>query len=977
MASVTTAELIARLVADTSGFVKGMTTAQVASVSTVTKMKAAGAEATALGKSLSMSLTAPLLAFGGLAVKSYLDFATWTKKIGVLTSATAEETKMMSEAMIDIGKETAQSPAKLGEAMFFLASSGLSAADAIDTLHMAAQASAIGLGDTAVIADAVSSAINAYGSKVLNARDATNALIGAVKQGKMKPEELAASLGKVIPMAAAMGVSFQELTGNMASLTQIGLGAREAATAVRGTLTALLKPTSDASAAYARMGLSIDDVRASVKERGLLPTLQMLSEKFNGNTAAMAQLFPEIRGLIGVLAWTGSNAKNSATNFDALNAKTDILGEGFKYVSEGPGFKMKKTFNDIKESMLKLGETILPFASGVVQLFGKVFGVFEKLPDPVLKILIALGTMAMLYGPLLVFAGGVVKLGLAVKFAVQMFSTFGAESLMLMTPIQMVVLAMSALAVVFIAFQESTRPAKELVDALGESLRVNADRLDASAVAAIKKSVADAGVLDNLVGLKKVLPEGTNVMALYTQAIAGNEKAQRTYRQALIDSNTTSLETSQGVKANKKQIDEWIKTGKAWTNGIHGPQFALRELSGEMKDPAYQQFLLDSEAMKEATKGLGDEAKSGATGIEQMSMAVSLSGDINDGVTAGMETLRASMKATQEQADALKDSYDALFAGSMSLVEGEIAARASVKSLTDTFKDGKSTSDDRISAMLDTVKAYEDLAAAQRATGTSVEDVDNAFAMNVVSMIKTAQQAGATKEQIEVLARALNLPPEVIAQINVPGADAATIIVGNLKTRIDELPDHTVATIDADTKPIEDGLTKVSNGLTFIITKAELTSRTIEDMWKAYWGGGTGAVGPVGPDGRTPVNPANVIGAPEMPPVLPPLGNIQHAAGGIFTQRQFGVIGEAGPEAIVPLGNAPAAKKNRASVMNAMGLGDVPMSGSAVNTAVTNTYEVNVNVGSNVDAKQVGQSVVDALVTWQRRNGSVPIKTSG
>ena len=78
------------------------------------------------------------------------------------------------------------------------------------------------------------------------------------------------------------------------------------------------------------------------------------------------------------------------------------------------------------------------------------------------------------------------------------------------------------------------------------------------------------------------------------------------------------------------------------------------------------------------------------------------------------------------------------------------------------------------------------------------------------------------------------------------------------------------------------------------------------------------------------------------------LGVIGFADGGIVTKPTLGLVGEAGPEAIIPL--------NRAG-----GMGTV----------------VNINVTTGVgDPVAIGDEVVEVLTAWQRANGTIPVDAS-
>jgi hypothetical protein len=75
-------------------------------------------------------------------------------------------------------------------------------------------------------------------------------------------------------------------------------------------------------------------------------------------------------------------------------------------------------------------------------------------------------------------------------------------------------------------------------------------------------------------------------------------------------------------------------------------------------------------------------------------------------------------------------------------------------------------------------------------------------------------------------------------------------------------------------------------------------------------------------------------------------GPVPFADGGIVTRPTVGLVGEAGPEAIIPLSQ-------------------LGVSGGTIN--------VTVNAGMGADGAEVGRQVVEALRQYQRRNGPVPI----
>src|SRR5687768_11176187 len=123
---------------------------------------------------------AGLAVVGAVAGKLAFDFDKAFTKISAISNASAADIEAWKEQVLSLAGETAQAPEELADALFFLASAGLDAAQIMPTLEMAAKASAVGLGETADIANILASALNAYAASGLTAAQATDTLVAAV-----------------------------------------------------------------------------------------------------------------------------------------------------------------------------------------------------------------------------------------------------------------------------------------------------------------------------------------------------------------------------------------------------------------------------------------------------------------------------------------------------------------------------------------------------------------------------------------------------------------------------------------------------------------------------------------------------------------------------------------------------------------------------------------------------------------------------
>jgi len=380
------------------------------------RLQSFGKKATKAGKSMTKGLTLPLAVAAGAAVKSAVGFESSMTKIQSLVGLSADAVEGFTKDVKGLAGETSRAPKELADAMFFVTSAGLRGADATEVLAASAKAAAVGLGDTATIADLATSALNAYGSDVLSATQATDVMVAAVREGKLEADSLANSMGRVLPVASSMGVSFNEVGAAFASMSRTGTTAEEAATQLRSIMVSMLKPTKQAEDALNGMGLSSEQLRKQMREEGLLSTLQTLAVEFDGNADAAASVFGNVRALVGVMDLMGANAESTAEIFGNMADTTGTLERSFGIASETAEFKLNAAMADIKLAFIELGEKLLPVVIPLIQKIAGFIGdlgqKFANLSPFMQNTIIAFGGVLAVAGPLLLLFG---KFAVAVK----------------------------------------------------------------------------------------------------------------------------------------------------------------------------------------------------------------------------------------------------------------------------------------------------------------------------------------------------------------------------------------------------------------------------------------------------------------------------------------------------------------------------------------------------------------------------------
>jgi len=448
-------EVRVRVSAETKGFLAGVDAAVDQAVARVKRFGKAvddmGAKFSTAGRSLFMGLTVPILAAGGAAMKLGMDFGESLDHIVGLAGVAREQVNAWKDDIYDIARATAKGPGELAEALYFITSAGIKGAAAIETLDAAAHAAAAGLGETQIVADAVTSVLNAYGTSTISAAEATAVLVGAVREGKGEANEFAPAIGRVIPIASQLGVSFDQVAAAIAAMTRTGLDANEAVTALRGIFTELVQGGGQGAEVLEKVGLSAAGLQDQLRKEGLLAVLRTLAERFRGNVTDLSMFIGNVRALTGFMTLTGQDAQMVNDIFSALaNTTGEDLATAFEAVAEGPGFKLRQALNMIRVEAVRLGDEIGPTIVGVIapavhrltDVLSRLIERFKELPPEGQKAVLLMAALAAAAGPFLMVLGSMAS---GVGAVIQLLALLGPAFTMATGPVGLAALAVGAL----------------------------------------------------------------------------------------------------------------------------------------------------------------------------------------------------------------------------------------------------------------------------------------------------------------------------------------------------------------------------------------------------------------------------------------------------------------------------------------------------------------------------------------------------
>lgn len=440
-----------------------------------TSLGSIGSKAASAGQAMSLALTLPIVGVGAAATKLALDFESQMLKIAALTNTPKEEIEGLRQGILDLSHELGVAPVEVAAGAYFALSAGLEdSAEAMEVMRIAGKAAALGLGDQATIVNLVTSVMTAYGKGAKDAGKITDSLIGIIAAGKGEPREFAASIGMLLPLASQMGIEFEEVGAVLATLTNQGLDASQASIYLRGVLTQLISPSDRAKKKFEELGIPLEKFRAEVR-KGFVPAMAAVIEATGGSEAALAELFPDVQGLIGILGAFTNQLGQTEDNLVTIGGASGSLDKGWDELSKTSGFQLRQSLNDVNIELTKLGDRVLPLIVDVlkptVSTVSELADAFGSLPGPVQEGIVLMGGLVAAMGPALFIFGNTAKgVGALVSLLPILAANFGTVAAAAL-PVT------AALAVLAVALASTSEGGRDMLRSIGDKMALQLDKV--------------------------------------------------------------------------------------------------------------------------------------------------------------------------------------------------------------------------------------------------------------------------------------------------------------------------------------------------------------------------------------------------------------------------------------------------------------------------------------------------------------------
>lgn len=403
----------------------------------------AGERLTGIGKTMTGTVTTPIVAGFTYAAKSAIDFNSQIQSMGpLLTNGGAVTAKykaqldQLSNASLKWSKQYGVSTENINEGISELIRNGYDVQQtlgAMPNILDASKASGEDFNEVMTVTTATLEQFNLKGKTtnetLKNTQRVADVLTYVANATSTGFSEIGEAMTYVGPTANAANISLEETAGALGVLAQNGIKGSVAGTSLRSVLNKMLRPTNQQIKAFKELGVNIEDF-----SKGTLPLPDML-EKIKKHTADWnnEKRASVVATAVGTEAQAGFNTlvKDGGKALREYTKGAQESGGMTKKIADQLNNTEKAKLERFKQSVhvlaIEIGQKLLPTLTPVIEKASDWINAFSKMDSSTQQMIVKAGLFAAAIGPMSMLIGGILKpLGMLAQGTVKTIGFFRA-----------------------------------------------------------------------------------------------------------------------------------------------------------------------------------------------------------------------------------------------------------------------------------------------------------------------------------------------------------------------------------------------------------------------------------------------------------------------------------------------------------------------------------------------------------------------
>ena len=389
----------------------------------------AGKKITSFGTKLSAEVTAPIVALGATAVKTFSTFEESMANVQAVTGASSETMEKLEEKARSMAKETVYSASECADALYYMGLAGWNAEEMTDGLPAVLNLAAAAQMDLGKASDIVTDYLTAFGLKATDASGFVDQLAFAMSNSNTDVEQLGEAYKNVAATSTQLGYSLEDTTAALMVMADSGIKGGEAGTALASIMTRLGNDVSGCRGQLELYGVEVYDSQGNVKSlssilSGMQSVWRGLTDEEKSNlsyTVAGKTAQAELMTVMGESTGAFEQYRQG------LLGCNDAAKEMVEIQNETLSAQLKILKSRFEEMCITIGERLAPYIGKLADKIGELCDWISSLSDEQVDQIIKWAAIVAAIGPVLVIVGKVITLiGTVISVGGKLISGIGA-----------------------------------------------------------------------------------------------------------------------------------------------------------------------------------------------------------------------------------------------------------------------------------------------------------------------------------------------------------------------------------------------------------------------------------------------------------------------------------------------------------------------------------------------------------------------
>ena len=385
---------------DSTSFQQGLNQA-------TSRLQSAGKQMQSIGQSMSVAVSGPIVAFGGLSLRAAGNFEAAMNRVRAASGASADEMENLEALALKMGETTQFKASEAADAIEILAKNGLDASQILGGALEASMLLAAASGsDLAGAGDLATDVMLQFGKTAGEMTGLVDGMTGVLLTSKFGFDDYRLAIAQAGGVAGGLGVSFEDFNAAIAGTSSLFASGSDAGTSYKTFLQRLVPASNPAADAMRKLGLEFFNADGSMKSMAevaqeLQDGLEGLSDEARNDALSTIFGTDALRTAIGL-------AEQGAEGIERLKLTIGDASAEEQAAARMAGFngEMLKLKSAIEALMIAIGNSgLLEWATKLTQQFTAFVLRIKDTNPEMLKMGVIIAGVAATLGPLLIGFG--------------------------------------------------------------------------------------------------------------------------------------------------------------------------------------------------------------------------------------------------------------------------------------------------------------------------------------------------------------------------------------------------------------------------------------------------------------------------------------------------------------------------------------------------------------------------------------------